>query len=95
MSNLVEGELRRRGRMAFKIVIGDADFAFANLALDDGKVTEAQVAMVAGKHPVEDHVVVGHLASGKLETLRPVETSGLMRDVGPDHDPFSPCYGNH
>lgn len=81
MSNLVEGGLRRRGRAVFEAEIGDADFAFANVAFDDAKVTGAQIAMAAGKHPVENYVVLRHLASGELETLRPTETSKLARNA--------------
>ncbi|GLR56819.1 multiubiquitin domain-containing protein [Rhizobium indigoferae] len=64
----------------FNVQIGDKNFNFAVFTFDDGKVTGAQVAMAANKHPVEDYVVLRHLKSGELETLRPTETSELDKN---------------
>ncbi|WP_439373032.1 multiubiquitin domain-containing protein [Bradyrhizobium sp. DASA03120] len=61
----------------FEAEIGDENFNFATVSFDDAKVTGAQVCMAAGRHPVEEHVVLRHLPSGELETLRPTETSDL------------------
>ena len=60
----------QRGR-TFEVQIGDANFDFATVAFDDAKVTGAQVCMAAGRHPVEDYVVLRHLGTGELESLRP------------------------
>lgn len=59
----------------FKGQIGDADFAFAEVKFADAEVTGARICTAAGRHPIEDYVVLKHLASGELETLRPSETS--------------------
>ena len=69
----------QRGR-TFKVQIGDADFDFATVAFDDAKVTGAQVCMAAGRHPVEEYVVLRHLGTGELESLRPTETSDLDKN---------------
>jgi hypothetical protein len=65
---------------SFEVQIGDADFDFATVAFDDAKVTGAQVCMAVGRHPVEDYVVLRHLATGELESLRPTETSDLDKN---------------
>lgn len=64
----------------FEVQIGDANFDFATVAFDDAKVTGAQVCMAAGRHPVEDYVVLRHLGTGELESLRPTETSDLDKN---------------
>ena len=69
----------QRGR-TFEVQIGDANFDFATVAFDDAKVTGAQVCMAAGRHPVEDYVVLRHLGTGELESLRPTETSDLDKN---------------
>ena len=69
----------QRGR-TFEVQIGDANFDFATVAFDDAKVTGAQVCMAAGWHPVEDYVVLRHLGTGELESLRPTETSDLDKN---------------
>jgi hypothetical protein len=74
-----EGEMGQRAR-TFEAQIGDDKFEFHRVAFDDAKVTGAQVCMAAGRHPVEDYVVLRHLATGELETLRPTETSDLDKN---------------
>src|SRR4051794_41182836 len=71
---------REHAKGLFGVEIGDKNFDFATVTLDDTKVTGAQVAMCAGKHPVEDYVVLRHLKTGELETLRPTETSELDKN---------------
>lgn len=61
----------------FKVQIGDADFVFAEVHFADADLTGARICKAAGRHPIEDYVVLKHLASGDLETLRPSETSKL------------------
>ncbi|WP_448044353.1 multiubiquitin domain-containing protein [Bradyrhizobium liaoningense] len=68
------------GNRSFEAAIGDADFNFATVAFDDAKVTGAQLCMAAGRHPVEDYVVLRHLGTGELESLRPTETSDLDKN---------------
>ena len=68
---------RKHGNATFEVEIGDKNFDFAAVTFDDAKITGAQVAMSVGKHPVEDFVVLRHLKTGELETLRPTETSEL------------------
>ncbi|TGQ70845.1 hypothetical protein EN829_000080 [Mesorhizobium sp. M00.F.Ca.ET.186.01.1.1] len=80
MATSVEGGSVRQGRDLFEIEIGDHDFEFTPMQFADAAVTGAQVAMAAGKHPVEDFVVLRHLKSGELETLRPTETSDLGKN---------------
>ncbi|PBB39708.1 MULTISPECIES: multiubiquitin domain-containing protein [Mesorhizobium] len=68
---------RKHGNGTFQVEVGDKNFDFAAVTFDDAKITGAQVAMSIGKHPVEDFVVLRHLKTGELETLRPTETSEL------------------
>ncbi|RJT27737.1 hypothetical protein D3227_35875 [Mesorhizobium waimense] len=77
MSNLVEGELRRQGRTAFDVDIGDEAFAFTNVSFEDRKVTGAQIAEAVGANPATDYVVLLHLPNHQLETIRPNETVDL------------------
>lgn len=80
METLVDNDSGRRpGRTAFEVEIGDRNFEFERAEFDDAIVTGAQVAMAAGKHPVEDFAVLRHLKSGELESLRPTETVELSR----------------
>jgi hypothetical protein len=68
------------GNRSFEAEIGDGDFNFVTVAFDDAKVTGAQVCMAAGRHPVEDYVLLRHLGTGELESLRPTETSDLDKN---------------
>ncbi|WP_167378755.1 multiubiquitin domain-containing protein [Mesorhizobium prunaredense] len=65
---------------SFAVKIFDKNFDFADVTLDDEKVTGAQIALAVGKHPVETFVVLRHLVTGELETLRPTETSVLDKN---------------
>ena len=75
----VDNERTQRAR-AFETQIGNDNFDFLMVAFDDAKVTGAQICMAAGRHPVEDYVVLRHLGTGELETLRPTETSDLDKN---------------
>lgn len=59
------------------VVVGDESFNFTCVEFHDLHITGAEIAMAAGKHPVEDFVVLQHLASGELESLRPTEVADL------------------
>lgn len=81
METLVDNDSRRRpGLAVFEVEIGDRNFEFERTEFDDALVTGSQVAMAAEKHPVEDFVVLHHLKSGELESLRPTETVELGRE---------------
>jgi hypothetical protein len=73
---------RKTSDNTFAVEVGDKDFEFQQIALDDAKVTGAQIAIAAGKHPVENFVVLAQTRAGELETLRPTETTNL-RGNGP------------
>jgi hypothetical protein len=68
-----------------EILVGDENFEFVTVRLDpdDLKVTAAEIAMLVGKHPVDKFVILQHLKSGELETLRPTEPADLRPD-GPE-----------
>lgn len=61
----------------FRISISDEHFNFTEVEIADRKVTGAQIAEAAGAHPVTDFVVLQHLKTGELESLRPNETTDL------------------
>lgn len=54
--------------------IGDESFHFESHPIADRAVAGAQVAHLAGKHPVEDFVVLALLASRELRLLGPDDT---------------------
>ena len=56
------------GRLA--IEIGDADFNFRSADIADSKVVGSQIMEAAGVRPADDVVVLQHLTSGELESLR-------------------------
>lgn len=93
MSNLVEGKLLWRDRMAFDIEIGDAD-SHSRMWRSMMRRSPSSGLRTAGKYPVEDYVVRRHLPSGELETL-------CHRDVRTDarccagSRSVSPCDENH
>lgn len=58
---------------AYDIVIGDEAFQFGSYSITDRKVTGAQVAGLAGKHPVEEFVVLALLTSREMRLLGPEE----------------------
>jgi hypothetical protein len=76
---IADGERAQQAR-TFEAQIGNDTFEFLTVAFDDAKATGAQVCMAAGRHPVEDYVVLRHLGTGELETLRPTETSDLDKN---------------
>lgn len=80
MTTSLQGEFVRPNRDLFELDIGDKDFEFTHVTFEDDVATGAQVARAVGKHPVEDFVVLRHLKSGELETLRPSETSDLSKN---------------
>ncbi|MDP3411050.1 multiubiquitin domain-containing protein [Bosea sp. (in: a-proteobacteria)] len=71
---------RKQGNGTFEVQIGDKDFDFVTVTFEDAEVTGAQVAMSVGKRPVENYVVLRHLNTGELESLRPTETSELDKN---------------
>jgi len=73
-----------RKTRAFRLLISDETFTFAEFKLDDEKPTGAQIAELVGAHPVAEFVVLQHLKSGELETLRPTEMSDLGQ-AGVEH----------
>lgn len=61
----------------FSVEIGDETFQFRPLCFDDRKVVGAQIAEAAGAHPIEAFVILRHLRSGELESVRPNEPVDL------------------
>lgn len=81
----MDNPVRREDRLAetsraYGAEIADEAFDFRHISFTDRKVTAAQIAMAVGKHPIEDFVVLQHLLSGELETLRPTELADLGVD---------------
>jgi hypothetical protein len=58
---------------AYDVAIGDADFHFTNHPISDRQVTGAQLATLAGKHPVEEFVVLAVLTSREMQLVGPAE----------------------
>lgn len=65
----------------FLAQISDETFDFREIAFDDRKVTGAQIAEGVGAHPVSDYVIMLHLKTHELETLRPTELIDLQKDA--------------
>jgi hypothetical protein len=61
----------------FESEIGDESFRFVLAIFDDCKVAGTQIVAACGKHPVENYVVLQHLRSGEVESLRPTEVADL------------------
>ena len=61
----------------FAIQTGDAEFNFATAYIADAKVVGSQIVEAAGIRPADDVVVLQHLPSGELESLRMNETVDL------------------
>lgn len=59
------------------LLISDETFEFRRFRTSDRKITGAQVAELAGKHPVTDFVILKHLKTHELESLRPTELADL------------------
>lgn len=69
----IENPVDRDAFGVFSVEIGDETFQFRPLRFDDRKVVGAQIAEAAGAHPIEAFVILRHLRSGELETIRPTE----------------------
>ncbi|OOO20238.1 hypothetical protein EFR00_00455 [Rhizobium sophoriradicis] len=80
----VSGNHGRSGSGRF-IFISNENFVFSKVHIGDHQVTGSQIVEAAGKHPVEDYVVLHHLPAGELETKRPNELAKLDND---DHHFF-------
>ncbi|MBY5551304.1 hypothetical protein HFO61_31700 [Rhizobium leguminosarum] len=82
MSNHSDDASSDRGQASGRrfIFISDETFAFVRKPVGDDKITGAQIAELAGKHPHEDYVVLHHVPSGELEGKRPNETTKLPDD---------------
>lgn len=64
----------------FELSISDESFEFQPFRTSDRKITGAQVAELVGKHPVTDFVILKHLKTHELESLRPTELAVLGED---------------
>lgn len=64
----------------FELSISDENFEFRRFRSSDRKITGAQIAELAGKHPVTDFVILKHLKTHELESLRPTELADLGED---------------
>jgi hypothetical protein len=71
------GEGIPEGSQAFSFEIGNQEFNFTSYRISDQKPTGAQIAELVGAHPISDFVVLQHLKTGELESLRPTETIDL------------------
>lgn len=72
-----ESALDRDTAGAFSVELGDETFQFRRVRFDDRKVVGAQIAEAAGAHPIEAFVILRHLCSGELESIRPTEAVDL------------------
>ena len=63
----------RRRRRCFRSSLATQTFQFRRARFDDRKVVGAQIAEAAGAHPIEAFVILRHLRSGELESIRPTE----------------------
>lgn len=72
-----ENVLDRDAAGVFSVEVGDKDFQFRRMRFDDRKVVGAQIAEAAGAHPIEAFVILRHLRSGELESIRPTEAVDL------------------
>jgi hypothetical protein len=75
-----ESALDRDAAGVFSVELGDETFAFRRVRFDDRKVVGAQIAEAAGAHPIEAFVILRHLRSGELESIRPTELVDLAED---------------
>ncbi|MDF2116384.1 multiubiquitin domain-containing protein [Roseiarcaceae bacterium H3SJ34-1] len=64
----------------FTVELGDEAFRFRRVPFDDRKVVGAQIAAAAGAHPIEEFVILHHLTSGELESIRPTESLDLREE---------------
>lgn len=72
-----ESAFDRDATGVFSIELGDETFQFRRVRLDDRKVVGTQIAEAAGAHPIEAFVILRHLRSGELESIRPAEVVDL------------------
>jgi hypothetical protein len=75
-----ESALDRDAAGVFSVEISDETFQFRRVRFDDRKVVGAQIAEAAGAHPIEAFVILRHLASGELESIRPTELVDLAEE---------------
>lgn len=75
-----ESILDRDAAGVFSVELGDETFVFRHVRFDDRKVVGAQIAEAAGAHPIEAFVILRHLRSGELESIRPTELVDLAED---------------
>ena len=64
----------------FEVKIGDHRFQFESVSFDEDAITGGQLADAVGKHPISNFVILQHLKSGELETLRPNERVHIDND---------------
>ena len=79
-TNSDQASTRTQHGKGFQLSISDESFQFHPFRTSDRKITGAQVAELAGKHPVTDFVILKHLKTHELETLRPTELADLGED---------------
>lgn len=72
-----ESAIDRDAAGVFSVELGDETFQFRRVRFDDRKVVGAQIAEAAGAHPIEAFVILRHLRSGELESIRPTEPVDL------------------
>ena len=75
-SNATDG-LSKLGSGKFRLEISDEGFSFTTYKTDDPRPTGAQIAELCGAKPGTDFVVLQHLKTGELESLRPTEVVDL------------------
>ncbi|WP_370154138.1 multiubiquitin domain-containing protein [Ferrovibrio sp.] len=75
-----ESVLDRDAAGVFSVEVSDKDFQFRRVRFDDRKVVGAQIAEAAGAHPIEAFVILRHLRSGELESIRPTEAVDLAEE---------------
>jgi hypothetical protein len=75
-----ESTLDRDAAGVFSVELGDETFSFRRVRFDDRKVVGVQIAEAAGAHPIEAFVILRHLRSGELESIRPTELVDLAED---------------
>lgn len=56
-----------------RISISDETFVFHTVEVPGRKVSGAQIAQAAGRHPVDEYALLQNLPNGEIETLRPDE----------------------
>ena len=72
-----EGSGHEGHQGVYGVLLSGEDFQFQTITFHDPKVSGSQIADAAGKRPAEDFIILRHLPSGELETLRPDELVDL------------------